>query len=80
VVQDGRDSLRSASGVADLCTGRPMRADLRFRAGSATKPLVATVVLKIPGFLCVALSTSDGRRQLALMANVLNARRPCTRR
>src|SRR5215211_6482820 len=45
-VQDGRDSLRSASGVADLSTGRPMRADLRFRAGSATKSLVATVVLQ----------------------------------
>jgi hypothetical protein len=30
----------------------------------------------IPGFLCVALSTPDGRRQLALMVNALNAPEP----
>jgi hypothetical protein len=33
--------------VADLRTGRPMRAGLHHRAGSAAKPLVATVVLQL---------------------------------
>ena len=33
-----------ASGVADLRSGRPMRPDNHFRAGSVTKPFVATVV------------------------------------
>jgi CubicO group peptidase (beta-lactamase class C family) len=38
---------RAASGVADLRTGRPMRTRLHYRAGSVTKPLVATVVLQL---------------------------------
>ena len=33
--------------MADLRTGRPMRADLHYRAGSLTKALVATVVLQL---------------------------------
>src|SRR4051794_5696776 len=37
----------SASGVADLRSGRPMRPEDRFRVGSQTKPLVATVVLQL---------------------------------
>ncbi len=37
----------SASGVADLRTARPMRPNDRFRAGSLTKPFVATVVLQL---------------------------------
>jgi D-alanyl-D-alanine carboxypeptidase len=37
----------NASGVADLHTGRPMRPSDRFRAGSLTKPFVATVVLQL---------------------------------
>jgi D-alanyl-D-alanine carboxypeptidase len=45
--QDERGHLQAASGVADLSTGRPMGADLRFRAGSVTKSLVATVVLQL---------------------------------
>ena len=36
-----------ASGVADLRTARPMRPNDRFRAGSLTKPFVATVVLQL---------------------------------
>ena len=45
--QDEGGRARAASGVADLSTGRPMEADLRFRAGSVTKALVATVVLQL---------------------------------
>jgi len=46
-VQDEDGSLQAAGGVADISTGRPMEARLRFRAGSLTKPLVATVVLQL---------------------------------
>ena len=46
-VRDQRGVQRAASGVADLRTGRPMRADLHYRAGSLTKGLVATVVLQL---------------------------------
>jgi D-alanyl-D-alanine carboxypeptidase len=37
----------AASGVADLQSGRPMRPEDGFRAGSQTKPFVATVVLQL---------------------------------
>ncbi len=46
-IQDEHGVQRAASGVADLRTGRPMRAGLHFRAASLTKPLVATVVLQL---------------------------------
>jgi D-alanyl-D-alanine carboxypeptidase len=36
-----------ASGVADVRTGRPIRASDRFRVASVTKPFVATVVLQL---------------------------------
>ena len=55
LVNDGsrsghRDRIwTSASGVADLRSGRQMRPDDRFRAGSLTKPFVATVVLQLVG-------------------------------
>src|SRR4051795_5099253 len=38
---------RAASGVADVRTGRPMRADQRIRIGSTTKAFTATVVLQL---------------------------------
>jgi D-alanyl-D-alanine carboxypeptidase len=38
---------QAASGLADLRTRRPMRPGLTYRAGSVTKPLVATVVLQL---------------------------------
>jgi D-alanyl-D-alanine carboxypeptidase len=38
---------QAASGLADLRTRRPMRPGLNYRAGSVTKPLVATVVLQL---------------------------------
>jgi D-alanyl-D-alanine carboxypeptidase len=46
-IRDEHGVLTAASGVADLRTGRPMRADLHYRAGSVTKSLVATVVLQL---------------------------------
>jgi D-alanyl-D-alanine carboxypeptidase len=46
-VRDEHGVQQAASGVADLRTGRPMRADLHYRAGSLTKGLVATVVLQL---------------------------------
>ena len=46
-VVDERGGLGAASGLADLETGRPMAPGLRFRAGSMTKSLVATVVLRL---------------------------------
>ena len=55
-VQDEDGSLQAASGVADISTGRPMEARLRFRAGSLTKSLVATVVLQL---------VAEGRLSLA---------------
>jgi Beta-lactamase len=46
-VNDGHRIRQAASGVADLRTGRPMRPGLTYRAGSVTKPVVATVVLQL---------------------------------
>jgi D-alanyl-D-alanine carboxypeptidase len=46
-VHDDSGGRQAASGVADLRTGRPMRPELHFRAGSLTKSLVATVVLQL---------------------------------
>lgn len=55
-VQGEDGSLQAAGGVADISTGRPMEARLRFRAGSLTKSLVATVVLQL---------VAEGRLSLA---------------
>ncbi|MFB7669215.1 serine hydrolase domain-containing protein [Kitasatospora sp. NPDC056138] len=49
VRDQGRTVWRGATGVADLDTGAPARADGRFRIGSATKTFVATVVLQLVG-------------------------------
>ena len=46
-IRDEHGDLTATSGVADLRTGRPMRADLHYRAGSVAKSLVATVVLQL---------------------------------
>jgi D-alanyl-D-alanine carboxypeptidase len=46
-IHDEHGSVQAASGVADLRTGRPMRPELQFRAGSLTKSLVASVVLQL---------------------------------
>jgi D-alanyl-D-alanine carboxypeptidase len=48
VVDDPQaDPITVVSGVADSKSGRPLRADDRFRIGSLTKPYVATVVLQL---------------------------------
>ncbi|MBZ4322536.1 serine hydrolase domain-containing protein [Streptomyces huiliensis] len=46
-VRDEHGVWRGASGSADRESGRPARADDRFRVGSVTKSLVATVVLQL---------------------------------
>ncbi|MFI0740733.1 serine hydrolase domain-containing protein [Streptomyces sp. NPDC021100] len=46
-VRDEHGVWRGTAGVEDLRTGRPPSADDRFRAGSVTKSLVATVVLQL---------------------------------
>jgi D-alanyl-D-alanine carboxypeptidase len=53
---------RAAAGVADLRSGRPMRPELRFRAGSMTKTLVAAVVLQLVGEGRLSLSDTVERR------------------
>ncbi|MFD6225700.1 serine hydrolase domain-containing protein [Streptomyces sp. NPDC060232] len=44
--RDGRERFDGAAGVADLSTGRPVRADLRHRVGSVTKTFTAVAVLQ----------------------------------
>jgi len=46
-VRNEQGSLGAASGLANRRTGQPMRPELRFRAGSLTKSLVAAVVLRL---------------------------------
>lgn len=44
----GRDRVRDAvAGAADIRTGQPPAADMRFRIGSVTKTFVATVILQL---------------------------------
>ncbi|MFF7455102.1 serine hydrolase domain-containing protein [Kitasatospora sp. NPDC008115] len=45
--ENGRRVYRGSAGVNDLDSGRPVRADGRFRIGSVTKTFVATVVLQL---------------------------------
>ncbi|UQX01258.1 serine hydrolase domain-containing protein [Streptomyces sp. RerS4] len=45
-VRDGRERFDGASGVADVDTGRPARADFRHRVGSITKTFTAVAVLQ----------------------------------
>lgn len=47
LVRSDEGTWRGASGLADVEAKRPMRADLRFRAGSVTKTFVAVVVLQL---------------------------------
>ncbi|MGW0706099.1 serine hydrolase domain-containing protein [Streptomyces sp. NPDC002643] len=46
-VRDGQGVWKGTSGVANLTTGQPRGADDRFRTGSVTKTLVATVMLQL---------------------------------
>ncbi len=45
--ESGATTWRGTSGVSDLATRAPVRADGRFRAGSVLKPFVATVLLQL---------------------------------
>ncbi|WP_233223951.1 serine hydrolase [Amycolatopsis sp. CA-128772] len=47
VVQDGRRTEVTRSGVGDVATGKPFPRNGSFRAGSVTKTFVATVVLQL---------------------------------
>ncbi len=58
---DGRAVRTAAAGLADLRTGRPMRPDLNYRAGSLAKPMVATVVLQLVGEGKLALTDTVER-------------------
>ena len=55
-VRNERGSHGAASGLANRRTRQPMRPELRFRAGSMTKSLVAAVVLRL---------AAEGRLSLA---------------
>jgi D-alanyl-D-alanine carboxypeptidase len=46
-VRNEHGVTQAASGAADLRAGRRMRSGLNYRAGSVTKPFVATVVLQL---------------------------------
>ncbi|MGC0420189.1 serine hydrolase domain-containing protein [Embleya sp. AB8] len=48
-VRDGSTSWRGTAGTANVTTGEPVRADSRFRIGSATKLITATVLLQLVG-------------------------------
>lgn len=61
-VQDDSGGRRDAGGLADLRSGRPMRPELHFRAGSLTKSLVATVVLQLVAEGRLSLDDSLQRR------------------
>ncbi len=59
---DDRHAVRTAAaGLADLRRGRPMRPHLNYRAGSLTKPMVATVVLQLVGEGRLALTDTVER-------------------
>jgi D-alanyl-D-alanine carboxypeptidase len=49
LVRDGGQTVRAASGVASLGSGRRMHTGERYRVGSITKTFVATVVLQLAG-------------------------------
>ena len=55
-VRNEHGSLGAASGLANRRTRQPMRPELRFRAGSLTKSLVAAVILRL---------AAEGRLSLA---------------
>ncbi|HVG65857.1 MAG TPA: serine hydrolase domain-containing protein [Actinomycetota bacterium] len=67
-VEDEQGGLGAASGLADLETGRPMVPGLRFRAGSVTKSLVATVVLRLVAEGRLSLSDTVERRLPGILA------------
>jgi D-alanyl-D-alanine carboxypeptidase len=65
----------AAAGVSDLATGRPLRADDRFRVGSITKTFMATIVLQLAAEGELALSDT-AQQHLPALARQL--RQPVT--
>ena len=61
-LDDGHRVWQGAAGVADVRTHRALRATDRFRAGSNTKSVVATVVLQLVGERRLALTDTVARR------------------
>ena len=59
--RDGRRVWPVAAGVADLDTGRPVRADFQHRVGSIGKTLLATAVLQLVGERRLTLDAPIGR-------------------
>lgn len=49
VIRDGGSTSRVASGVGEVSTNTPVRADDRFRIGSVSKTYVAVVMLQLAG-------------------------------
>ncbi|MFJ7907087.1 serine hydrolase domain-containing protein [Kitasatospora sp. NPDC096204] len=68
-VRDGNGVWRGASGVSDLATGAPVRADGRFRAGSVTKVFTATTVLQLVGERRIGLDDPVERYLPGLVPN-----------
>jgi D-alanyl-D-alanine carboxypeptidase len=60
-LDDGGRVQTAAVGRADLRGNRPMRPELNYRAGSLTKPMVATVVLQLVGEGRLALTDTVER-------------------
>ena len=61
LVRQGDQVHTFAAGLADVKLGRPMRAALRFRVGSVSKPVVATLVLELVDERRVRLSDTVAR-------------------
>ncbi|MET8546617.1 serine hydrolase domain-containing protein, partial [Kitasatospora sp. NPDC004799] len=68
-VRDGNGAWRGASGVSDLATGAPVRADGRFRVGSVTKVFTATAVLQLVGEGRIGLDDPIERHLPGLVPN-----------
>ncbi|MEU5262324.1 serine hydrolase domain-containing protein [Amycolatopsis sp. NPDC021455] len=60
-VRDGDRTRSLVTGLADLTTGRPPRADFRHRAGGVIKSFVAVVVLQLAGEGRLDLDAAVGR-------------------
>lgn len=69
LVRNGDRTVRLTSGYADLKTKRPMRAGDRFRIGSITKTMVASLVLQLVGERKLTLADTVERWLPALVPN-----------
>src|SRR5262249_33437216 len=67
--REGGRTRRFAGGVSDLARRTPMRASDRFRIGSVTKAVVATVVLQLAGERKLALGDTVERWLPGLVPN-----------